>query len=248
MNAAIADTSYDHALVDFVFICDMGNDIRATWSVAAAAPSVFAAARAEFRAARLILVPCFWGNAVDNNWGARIASISDRVQEATNAGLPYSLEIVSDSWTWMGDATTWMKPGEVHYNAAGYSRVVEFMNRFMLGNRTRYDYGAKFIGVNNTDNLDADHAYWRISRIGDVAHMEGNFRAKQALGYDWNMGQLEYGTWPIDTVYAPVVNLDNRTLCDIAIFNGESGSGGLVRSFGNMPAGNYSVQASWRTY
>jgi hypothetical protein len=109
INAAIADNTYDHSLVKYVFICDMGNDIRATNSVASSAPAVLAAARTAYPSARLILVPCFWGNATDNNLAQRIASISARVQEATDAGLPFNLEIVPYSWTWMGDTGNWMK-------------------------------------------------------------------------------------------------------------------------------------------
>jgi hypothetical protein len=250
INAAIADSTYDHSLVKYVFICDMGNDIRATNSISSSAPAVFAAARTAYPNARLILVPCFWGNATDNNLAQRIASISARVQEATDAGLPFNLEIVPYSWTWMGDTGAWMKPGEVHYTADGYERVRRFMNKFMVGDSTRYDVGFdKFIAPST--NVWPDSAYWRAGRIGDIVTLQNLFSVKTDIPIDTDLGQLDYGTWPMDTTYHSVINIDNRTVYSIAIFNGESGggtAGGKIRTLAAMNAGNYALNINYRAY
>jgi hypothetical protein len=241
LQAAIADTSYDHNAVRYVFICDMGNDIRAITSITPYADIVFKTAKQAYPNADLILIPCLWGdapsnstNAGGNNVGGRIVSISDRVAEAVNAGLPYGLRIVPWSWTWMADAKglDWMRPGEVHYTADGYQRVADFMVTYMRGGETKYDVG--WYTIPAAAAVDPGTAYWQARRDGNSVRVEGPITLPAAAPVDTNLGQLSYGTWPLAMHYLTVVSLNYRTPYTVAVY-----PSGLIRSFGPMPAGTY---------
>jgi hypothetical protein len=241
VQAAVADTSYDHNAVEFFFVVDMGNDIRALASVAPYADAVFSAIRQGFPNAQIILLPVLWGdapsnatNAGGNNVGGRILSIRDRLQEAENAGLPYGVRIVPWSWTWMADARglDWMRPGEVHYTAEGYTRVANFMRTYMLGGDTKYDVG--WYNIPPAAAVNPNYAYWQASRDGNTARIQSSIALAAAVPVDTNLGQLAYGTWPIATQYVDVVSQDYRTPYTVSIY-----PTGLIRSFGPMPAGTY---------
>jgi lysophospholipase L1-like esterase len=240
-NTAIADTSYDHSLVKYFFICDMGNDIRATASISANAPAVFSAIRTAYPKARIILLPAVWGNADDNNIGGRVASISMRVQEARNASMPFDVEMVEWSWLWLADENSWMLPAQVHPNPDGYARIGYFMQKYMNGESTRYDRGWKFIAP--LGSVVPTSAYWRASREGNYVTLEDQFVLSGAIGVDQNIGQLEYGLWPINPIKIGVVADTTRALNTIEIF-----PTGLIRSFGALAADLYTLDVTYRAF
>lgn len=241
VQAALLDTSFDHNAVEYFFICDMGNDIRACASITPYADALFCAIRKGFPNAQLILLPCLWGdapsnatNAGGNNIGGRIVSISNRVQEAENAGLPYGLRVVPWSWTWMADAKGlgWMRPGEVHYTAEGYARVAQFMRTYMLGGDTKYNVG--WYNIPPAAGVNPNYAYWQARRDGNSTRIEGSLTLDVAVPMDTPLGQLAYGTWPIAMQIEKVGSLNYRTFYSVSIYDN-----GLIRSFGAMPAGTY---------
>lgn len=250
LNVAIADKCYDHNAVPLVIVFDMGNDIRATYQVTAGATDVFSRARFEYPSARIVLVPCMWGDTPmnpdgsGNNHPGRIASISQRVQEARNAGLPYDVQTVPYTWTWMADAkgTGWMRPTEVHYTAEGYQRVADFMELYFKGGDTCYNVGSYL--VPSYPPVVPTTAWWLASRTGDLSTIEGPFTLSAPAGLDTNLGQLSYGTWPIDLEYVDVVagGLD-RKVYTIAIW-----PNGLIRSLGVMPAGDFRIDHTYRSF
>jgi hypothetical protein len=124
------------------------------------------------------------------------------------------------------------------------------MNRFMAGDTTRYDVGLdKFIAPSS--NVWPDSAYWRAGRIGDIVTVQNLFTVKTDIPIDTDLGTLDYGLWPMDTTYVPVVNLDNRTIFSVQIYNGESGAGtggGKIRSLAAMTAGGYAINTNYRAY
>lgn len=223
---AIADSSCDHGAVKFVFIVDAGNDIRATNSVAAGAPGVFAAARAAYPNARVIVIPALWGIAADNAWGGRIASVTQRAQELREAALPFGVEIVDYSWTWHYDDPGWMKPGEVHYTPAGYMRVVQFVEKYLRGESTDSPIGWKFVAARGA--TDPDTTYLRARREGNNVFLHGPLRLRWNLGIDSDIAQLAPGLAPLETVAVPVVSND-RTLGTVNVF-----PSGLIRSLGSL--------------
>jgi hypothetical protein len=240
INNAIADTTYNHAEVKFVFVCDMGNDIRGQADVSSTAPAVFSAARTAYPNARIILLPALWGNATDNLNPSRIMSISKRVTEAVNAGLLYGVELVDYSWTWHMDSSSWMEAtGGVHYNVNGYARIAQFMKQWMITGNAKYDQPARF--VTPLTGVSADYSYWTISREGNIATLQGIFEVSGALSIDFDLGQIGYGYWPMDSVYSTVISNGARAGRAISIY-----TNGLIRTFSALEVGAYHTLASWR--
>lgn len=245
ISAAIADTSYDHNLVRFVFIVDMGNDIRATFNVQSAVGPVVNAAQVAYPNARIILIPAMWGNADDNIIPARLQSVSQRLREASEAGLPYKrFEIINWSWLWNWDSGNWMLPGEVHMNSAGYARAKQFVQRYLNGMSTDNPLGWKFI-TPNASNIAVGTAYLRAQREGDRIFVYGPIDITHDLAVDTDLGTFDFGYQPHETVYVPVTRND-RTVYTVAVY--PSSTGALLRTFQAMPSDRYHFNFSMAAF
>lgn len=239
---AVADNSYSKDLVKYFFICDAGNDIRANNNVQQRAATVFATIASNYPNAQIVVLPAVWGNATMNNNTTAISSISMRCQEMLNAALDYNVNFVWGSWRWLADSGNWMLPGEVHPNNAGYARIGAFMASYMRGGETEYNIGQKFIA--SKPAVFFDNSQWLSSRTGDLATIQGNFRLNSAVALDTELGQLEYGLWPNTIITVPVTQDTGRTPeHSIVVF-----PNGLIRSFGAIPAGNYTFASTYRVF
>lgn len=238
--AIAADNSYNKANVKYVFIGDAGNDIRATFNVQTAATSVFADLRTMFPTARIICIPALWGIAADNIIPGRIDSIMTRYQELSEAGLSAGVEMVEYSWTWHYDTTAWMKPAEVHYTAAGVTRIVYFVERYLNGAGTDSPIGTKLL--THTGNVTNPGLF--NSRVGNRAALRGSFTVG-ATAIDTQIATLITGCEPIRTLYVPVAS-NARTVHTLAVFNRQSG--GIVRSLSTLPAETYTVNIEYSVF
>lgn len=243
INAAIADTSYAKSLVKYVFVCDLSNDIRATSDVKADAEIVFAKIKNAYPVARIIVLPAIWGNTAANNNGNVLWSISRRYQELMNASLDFDVEIIKYSWTWLADNNVWMKTGEVHPTAAGYARIADFMCMYMRrGGDISYDQGFKFVTAKA--GIDPNASYWTAGRSGDLVTVQGNFKVNATQGFDADLGQLDYGLWPMNNVMLSVPKDSDRTTNQAIVIY----SNGLIRSFGSLGAANYTFGITYRAF
>jgi len=243
MANAIADTSYDHAAVEYFFLCDLGNDIRAVANIQAYAASLFAVIRAEFPNAKIIVLPAVWGNAPGNNQAGRIQSIAARVSEVQAAGCVFDVTVIPETWLWLADGGSWMEAsGGVHPNPSGYARIADFMVRYMCGVRATCNQPFKLVSPRGGVNANA--SYWYAGRDGNLATLHGRFELSYPVGVDTNLGQLDYGLWPIVTPYVPVISPATRAVSGtVVIF-----SDGLIRSLSPLPAGVHLIDHTWRAF
>ncbi|KQQ65089.1 hypothetical protein ASF63_14065 [Microbacterium sp. Leaf320] len=239
---AIADTSYDHADVDYFLVCDLGNDIRATSNIHNHAKTMFEMVAAEYPRARIIVLPAVWGNAPGNNSGGCIQSIAQRVEEITNAAFGFDVDIVPETWLWLADAGGWMKPNEVHPNAAGYARIADFMVKHVRGLHVSTDQPLRLIAPRG--GVNGDSSYWYAGRSGDLTSIHGVFELRNNVGVDTELGQLDYGMWPISTPYIPVVSPASRQVAGTLVVFGN----GLIRTLSGLPAGAYNISHTWRSF
>jgi hypothetical protein len=239
--AAIADHTYDHSLVKYFFICDLGNDMRATANIQSDAITVFNAIVGEYTNAKIVVLPAVWGNATDNNIGGRIMSISVRMAELENAAQNYNIDIVDGSWLWLADAGDWMKPGEVHCNTAGYARIADFMVKHMRGESTKYNQGFQFLAAQPA--INSDYSYWNAARDGNFVTIQNNFRIDANQPIDTPLGQLPYGMWPMIVQYVPVVNTARVVGGSIVIFEN-----GIVRTLSALTAESYFLNFTYRAF
>jgi hypothetical protein len=247
IQAAIADTSYPHDKVTKVFICDMGNDIRATNSITPYVSTVMAQIAGAYVNAETIILPAVWGNAPGNNISGCITSISRRWQELINEIQPFRARAIPYSWLWNADSGDWMKPGEVHCNTAGYQRLSNFMKKYMIGGNVRYDIGKTLVPVQPA--VFYDSSYWTVSREGNDTHLEGTFTVQNAVGLDVPLGQLPYGTWPIGELFLTVIGVASRASYNLVIYGVDTPNAqGLIRSYQALPADTYIVNATWKSY
>lgn len=244
---AIADQSFDHGAVRFAFVCDLGNDIRATNNIEAQMTQVFADLAAGFPNARIIVLPVVWGNTPLNNNGSRIVSISRRYEELRRAAFGLPVEIIDGSELWLADAGDWMEStahgaSGVHPNPAGHSRIADCMVQYMRGQQPVNDIGMDFLAPKPA--IFANYSYWTAGRTGRFASIQGNARLLSAVNIDTELGQLDYGLWPMTTLYVPVIPTFSRDVSGtFAIFEN-----GLVRSLSYLAAGDYLLNATWRVF
>ena len=239
---AVADTSYDHAAVDYFFICDLGNDIRATANIHIHAKTYFAAVAAAFPNAQIVVLPAVWGNAPGNNTAGGLQSIGLRVAEIVNAAQGFDVDIVPDSWLWLADNGDWMKPGEVHPNMAGYARIADFMVKHMRAVGASHGQGFKLVSPRGAVNPNS--SYWYAGRDRNMVSIQGVFDLPAAVWIDTELGQLDYGLWPMSTPYVPVVSASTRAVSGSVVIFGN----GLIRSLSAIPAGRHSINHTWRAF
>lgn len=244
---AIADTAYNPADVEYFFICDLSNDIRANASIFTLAKDYFTAVTAAFPNAKIVLLPAVWGNATLNNTSAALQSIGLRVAEVTNASRGFDVDIIPESWLWLADNGNWMEStaggaSGVHPNPAGYRRVADFMVDHMRGHDTSYNQGFKLVSPRGAVNVNA--SYWYAGRDGNLASLQGVFELSAPIGIDTELGQLDYGLWPMSTPYIPVVSAATRQVSGtVVIFKN-----GLIRSLSGIASGTHSIHHTWRAF
>lgn len=239
---AIADTSYDHCDVDYFFVCDLGNDIRAGGDVQVHARSLFETVTAEYPNAKIVVLPAVWGNAPGNNSGGCIQSIGQRVEEVTSAAFGFDVDVIPDTWLWLANSRDWMKPSEVHPNVAGYARIADFMVKHMRGLGFSTDQPLRLIAPRV--GVNGDRSYWYAGRDGGMTTIHGVFELRGNAGVDTELGQLDYGMWPIHTPYIPVISPASRSVAGTVVVFGN----GLIRTLSGLPAGAYNIDHSWRSF
>lgn len=242
---ATADNSYDHALVKFVFIGDLSNDVRSNNNITALAPSVFNSLRTTFPNARIIVLPLIWPSSTLNNSYANVNRIMTRLTELTNTALQYNVEIVEDSWSWLMDAGSWAAGGAdsgAHCNTDGYNRIADFMVRWMLNGDSSYDRSFTVSNQGAVTNLDVT-----CVRSGKFVTISGLFTVPAGgLAINTGIVAMYYGCWPLHFIHQQVVKTDGTVGGTINIFNTGSGGPGLVRSVSALTAGEYALNSVYR--
>lgn len=235
INAAIADTSYVKADVQYVFIADAGNDMRAESDVTSAAAAVFSTAKINFPNAKLIVLPALWGYATDNLITTRLQSVTNRMNEMREAALGYNIEFIEWSWLWHWDSAAWMLPGEVHYTTAGYDRIVYFVERYLRNEST--DNPTKWIQVPGVAGAVNTPTQVYAKRTGNDIQVTGQFGTTGSKPVDTSVMTLPIGLRPFNEVRVPIVNVATRNAdATLDIF-----PDGTVRGFSTLNGATYHV-------
>lgn len=242
LNTAILDTPLPDE-VDYLFICDAGNDIRATAPVQTEASDVFTDAEAAFPNARIIVIPALWGITDHNTIPARMTSVTSRFREIQEAALGTKAEVVPWSWLWHWDNPTWMKPQSptesgVHYTPAGYERIIEFVERYLRGESTDAPIGWGYIFGINAYYVDINTPWLRVRRNGNDAALHGRLGLIRASPQDTHLGWLPRGTTPLETVRVPVIS-DSRQGGWVDVF-----PSGQVRAFTPLGVGTWNFNST----
>ena len=244
MQNAINDTSFDKSRVMYVFICDAGNDIRATNSVTAFVPTVLAMAKTAYPNARVIVIPALWGRDSANLIPGRVASITKRADEIRQACIAARCEMVEYSWTWHWDDAAWQLPGEVHYTPAGYSRIADFMERYVKTGEGDSPRGWEFAAPKPAVN--SANARVKAKRDGNLITIEGTLEVTNPSGIalDVEIGQLPPGLGcGAYSVKIAVISNSDRLARSVEIYQS-----GLIRSFGTLSSGVHNFNSSYPAF
>lgn len=233
LRTAVASVP-DPSVVDYLFVGDASNDIRATASVLSEASELFAEAETSFPNARIIVIPALWGMAEMNVIPSRMLSVTQRFEEMQEAALGTRVEVVPWSWLWHWDSPNWMRPktateSGVHHTPAGYARVVEFISRYLNGGDTDSPIGWHYIFGVNGIYVDVATAWLRARRNGNDVSLQGRITVTQNVPADAHLGWLPPGLSPLENVRVPVIS-DTRKTGWVDIF-----STGQVRAFTPLP-------------
>lgn len=212
INGAIADNTYNHADVKFVFLADAGNDIRALRSVSAEAPAVIQAAKTAYPNARIIILPALWGPAADNGTGvpntdgriARMINVLPVAEELREFARSYGAEFIDYTWLWNWDDPSLMMPNEVHYTPTGYTRIARYVESWLRGNSPRVDRGWRPI-TNRSTIASTSDTDWRVKREGNEIIVQGQYYPTAALGLGTDIGDLPFGMRPFRPAYGTSV-------------------------------------------
>jgi len=231
ITTAIADLSYVHSLVKYVFIADAGNDIRALANVYTTAVTVFQAARSAYPNARIIMLPALWGQAAANTVTAVMYNVTQVVEQLRKACIENDVEFIDWSWTWHWDDTAWMLTGEVHYTAAGYTRVKRMVERYLRGLGTDVTRGWTQLTPSSAVTSSTAYAYAR--REGNNAHIMATFNTVAATGADTDLFTLPVGLRPLVESRATAVKNDRAPYAVIMFPTGQ------LRNFTSFSADHY---------
>lgn len=238
--AAAADGSLNKATVKFVFLADAGNDMRSQTTNAiflASANPTLSTLRSTFPNARIIIIPALWGITPGVTLGnletGAIRALTQFSQTLKDLALVYNMDFVENSHLWHYDSTAWMKPGEVHFTSAGYTRIAQMMREFM-----RVGYAPVMsIGtgpVTAKPNVDSSNIL--VSREGNNIRITGSFNPSVGLGNDTDLFQMPEGVFPYSTMQIPIMDSTSRNVPAVATVTGAGNSRGLVRCFGPLTA------------
>lgn len=165
-----------------------------------------------------------------------------------SAARGFNVDIVDGSETWLALPGNWMRLDhlgvhEVHPNAAGHARIADLMVKHMHGQSTACHQGFKFV-TPKPAAVFPQWSYWTAARDGRQASVQGNFVVGAGVGIDTELGQLDYGLWPMTTLYVPVISTSTRQASGtVAIFEN-----GLIRSLSALPPGDHLIHTSWRAF
>lgn len=244
---AVADSSLDKSAVKYVFLADSGNDMRSQATTAtyeAAVGPALVSLRSAFPNARIILVPALWGitpGVTNGNLSAgAILAVSRMTQSLRDYGLANNMEIVENSHLWHYDSTAWMLPGEVHYTAAGYTRIARMMRDYMRHGATPV-MGVAMQAVTAKPNVTSSNV--QAGRVGNDIRICGFFTVNTNLGVDTDIFQLPEGVFPYRDMVVPAVSPTRKPESSINVF-GAGTNRGLVRGFFAFNPGDHYINVS----
>ena len=163
-NAHNGLTADENSKVEYLFIGDMLNDIRANASITRWGAEALAKAKRYWPNAKIICVPVFFNRSSLNNQFYMWHSAALRTAEMRDLLLPYGGIIAEGSRSWYRGSTdvgeNWVRGSdEVHLTDAGYDDAARRTIAWLRGNTswknyppTRLDnYGLDNYGVNKND-------------------------------------------------------------------------------------------------
>lgn len=154
LENAISDTTYDHSLVKYVFVCGSRNDNGANLSpmlpdstYVAAVQNVVNTALGEYKNAKVILVPTMIDNSLMSNTGHRVyCNILYAAQEVDCCVIP-------NAYSWLTGLKDYILSDNVHPNVEGHAIIAShIMDAMTVGDTFAYP---------NRIQLEPDGTYLR---------------------------------------------------------------------------------------
>ena len=215
-NAINSISESDRRGVGYFFICDMLNDIRANNSVTDQSTPVFRAVRTAFPNARIIVLPVVLNQSSLNNTVQIANSASSREAEVTFTGLPYDVEVIPGSMTWLyndkNESNATDKPGEVHLTDFGYMNIRMWVQRYIYGGDTwRNMPWTALYQFNNNDVAHHDYNYLNVSRHEKNVTIRGSFQVYHNAVNDAVICNVPGFARPYEGVQFPVHGNDRTT-------------------------------------
>lgn len=176
VRTAVADKTFDHTQVKFVFVAGGGNDARSAdkyYTVYPEALQVIRELQAEFRNARVITIPGLWGNSPATD---AILQVSKNIRDAA---LAQGAETIWHAWTWLLGRADWMADS-VHPNGEGYRQFTNYVRQYVLGGGVtslEYDW-YRIVAPSglSTDGVDS-YPPLSVSCTGGVAYLRGTMQS-----------------------------------------------------------------------
>ena len=239
LNVALADTSFSKADVKYFVVGDFGNDVRSDYNLTVKAPVLFNTIRTNYPNARIIVLPALWGQMSFNLEAYRIRSVTKRVEELTEAGRPYGVEIVPHVHLWHWDSAEWMLPNEVHYTTAGHNRIAMFMNNYLDGISTD-----PAIGNTMLPPVFGGTSTMTLRREGGYVWLNGILNVTTAIAANATLFNLPIGCKAFEANETIVCMVDNGG----GLYFGAILRTGVFRAYKAMPVGNYRINDSYRIF
>lgn len=199
VRAAVADKTFDHTQVKYVFVAGGGNDARSAnqyYNVYPEAVTVIRELQAEFRNARVITIPGLWGNSPASD---AVLQVSKNVHAAA---LTQGAETIWYAWTWLLGRPDWMADA-VHPNAAGYGEFIKYTRQYVLGGGVtslEYDW-YRIVAAPGMSTEGADgYPPLSVSCTGGIAFLRGTMSSSAATP-TWQV----WGTLP--AMFRPVASV-----------------------------------------
>lgn len=203
LQRAAADPAFRNDTVAFVFIADGANDARANSDVSLAAPDTIAYAVTTFPLARVIVLPALWTNSSVDLIPENRAHLMRVVNTLRTAAVTCGAEYIEGSWSWMLDEPNMVKPSEVHFNAAGYDRIVAWVQHYLRGSSTWNDIGWQDVTLApQYSNPAVSTPKIRVMRTGNTITVNGEFSTPSGILDAYPAFTLPYGLRPARDVPA----------------------------------------------
>jgi hypothetical protein len=235
LTAAINDNSYDHSLVKYIWIIDYSNDCRGGLSIYSDADALFRSARTNYPNAQIIVLPVIWTYVTDNRTVIdRILGVTQRYNEVLNAGWAYDVKVIPNTWLWFWDSGNWADaPNGYHLNTTAQAKIIWFIDKWIKGQPIN-----DVLGWQNLTPIisTANAVVWPLRNTrknGDVTVI-GRLQTVTLVSPDTDLGTVQPGCEPIDTVLAPMVSQNRDVTGAVYIY-----PNGIVRAMTTLQPNYY---------
>jgi len=221
VNTAAADTSFENADVDIVFIADAGNDIRGgSTSIPTLSDTCLANARTQFPNARIIVIPSLWGHATANETVASLALLAKTTVDLQDNARKNRCEFIQYSHTWAWGYPELMLPGEVHFTSAGHEVIAQYVVNYLSGTSTDRHMPWTLITPGSGFTISSiipDMRQLALRRQGDDIFINGGVASTGTIPAFSMLGQAAKGLRPARECFFTGYHVNGTTVTPVSI-------------------------------